>query len=405
MATYNYVVLNSRGKEQKGSLSADTREQAMTELKSSGSTVLSITEAGGLNKDINIGFLEKKPKPRDMAVFCRQFVSIIDAGVPVISAFDMLGEQTENKKLSTAIKECKKTIEHGETLAMAMREFPDVFPPMFVTMVEAGEASGSLDVSFTRMAEQFEKEAKLKATVKKATTYPVIIAIIAVAAVALLLTFVVPAFEDMLKDLDTEMPSITVAVIAASNFLASRWYVVIVVLVLIVVGIKLFKKSDMGLRFFGRLAIKTPAVKNLTVKTAAARMARTLSTLLGSGLPLMEALTITSGTMTNIWFKEEIVKARDQVMVGAPLAKQFSESGMFPPLVHQMIHIGEDTGDIDKMLTKLADYYEDEVEQATQQLMAILEPAIILFLALVIGSIVLAVIMPMASMYSGLNNL
>ena len=405
MSTYSYVVLLSTGKEKKGSMDAESREAAMEALKKEGNTVMSIAEAGVLNKDLEISFLEKKPKPRDLAVFCRQFVSIIDAGVPVITAFEMLGEQTENKKLKKAVLECKKTIEHGETLANAMALFPEVFPPMFVTLVEAGEASGSLDISFARMADQFEKEAALKATVKKATTYPIMIGIIAVAAIVLLLRFVVPAFEDMLKDLGSELPAITKFVIAASQFIQTRWYICAVVVIALVLGIKIFKNSPAGARFFGMAAIKVPITKNLTVKSSAARLARTLSTLIGAGLPLIDALTITAGTMTNIWFKEEVLKARDQVMVGAPLAKQFKEGGMFPPLLHQMVSIGEDTGDIDNMLTKLAAYYEDEVKAATEQLMAVLEPLIILVLAVVIGGIVLSVIAPMASMYDGLNNL
>ncbi len=405
MANFSYEVLTVGGKRSKGSIASDNREAAIAELKNGGSTVIRCEESGALSKDIQLGFMDKKPKPRDLAVFCRQFVSIIDAGVPVVTAFDMLGKQTENKKLRAAILDCKKTIEHGETLAAAMGQHADVFPPMFVTLVEAGEASGSLDTSFRRMAEQFEKEAVLKATIKKATTYPVVIGCIAIAAVVLLLTFVIPTFEDMLADLGTELPGLTKFVIALSRFLGSYWYILLVVVLALIFGIKYYKKTDSGQRFFGNLAIKFFATKNLTVKSASAAMARTLSTLLGSGLPLMDALQITSGTMTNIWFKEQILKARDQVMVGSALSKQFEEGGLFPPMVYQMISIGEETGDIDGMLNKLAEYYEDEVQEATQQLMALLEPLIILFLAVMVGGIVLSVILPMASMYNGLNNL
>jgi len=405
LANFSYEVLSSAGKRAKGSITGDNREAVMAELKNGGNTVIRCEEAGTLEKDIHIGFLEKKPKPRDLAVFCRQFVSIIDAGVPVMTAFDMLGQQTENKMLRDAINDCKKTIEYGETLAAAMGQHPDVFPRMFVTLVEAGEASGSLDVSFSRMAEQVEKEAILKAAIKKASMYPTIIFFIAIAAVVLLLSFVVPTFEEMLTELGSELPGITKFVIAASNFIQGYWYIVLVIIIAIVMGIKAFKKTDPGEHFFGRLAIKFGPTSKLTVKNASAQMARTLATLLGSGLSLMDALQITAGTMSNIWFREEMDKARDQVMVGAPLAKQFREGGLFPPLVYQMIDIGEETGDIDSMLNKLAEYYEDEVQEATQQLMALLEPLIILFLAVIIGGIVLSVIMPMASMYDGLNNL
>ncbi|MEG2072563.1 MAG: type II secretion system F family protein [Oscillospiraceae bacterium] len=405
MATYSYVILDKQGKKAKGSIKAESREAAVTELRNNGKTLVSIEAVGTLNKNIEIGIFEKKPKPRDLAVFCRQFVSIISAGVPLISAFEMLSEQTENKKLANAIVECKKTIELGETLAHAMSRHPAVFSPMFVTLVEAGEASGSLENSFSRMADQFEKEAKLKATVKKATIYPIVIGVIAFFAVILLLTFVVPTFEGMLNDLGVELPGVTKFVLAASSFIQHRWYVVAVFLVALFIGLRIFRATDSGKHFFGGLAIRLPLIGNLTTKTASARMSRTLSTLLGAGLPLIDALSITANTMTNIYFKEQILEARDQVMVGAPLATQFAKGKLFPPLVHHMISIGEDTGGIDGMLTKLAEYYEDEVESATQQVMAALEPAIIVTLALVIGTIVISIVLPMASMYDGLNNL
>lgn len=405
MSTYSFEAINPSGKTVKGSLEADTRDKAAAELKSAGNTILRLEEAGILSRDIELSVLDPGPKPRDMAVFCRQFVSIIDAGVPVVTALEMLGEQTENKKLRRAIVECRKTIEHGESLADAMSDHPKVFPKMFVTLVEAGEASGSLDVSFTRMAEQFEKSAKLKATVTKALIYPSVILFIAVLAMSVLLAFVVPTFENMLLELGTGLPGITKAVIAASNFLQNRWYVVIAAVIGLVIAIRTYKKTDSGQRFFGTLAVKNFVTRKLVVKTASARMARTLSTLLGSGIPIMEALAITASTMTNICFKEELLRARDQVLVGAPLAKQFREGGLFPPMVHQMITIGENSGDIDNMLTKLAEYYEDEVEQATQQLLALLEPIIILVLAAGIGTIIVAVLYPLATMYGGLNNL
>lgn len=405
MSTYSFEAISPAGKTVKGSLEADSREKAAAELKGGGNTILRLEEAGVFSRDIELSVLDPKPKPRDMAVFCRQFVSIIDAGVPVVSALEMLGEQTENKMLRHAVVESRKTIEHGETLAAAMGEHPKVFPKMFVTLVEAGEASGSLDVSFTRMAEQFEKSAKLKATVKKALIYPAVIIVIAVVAISVLLAYVVPTFEDMLNDLGTELPGLTRAVIAASNFLQTRWYVILVIIAILALGIAYFKKSEAGQRFFGRMAVKNPLTKKLNIKTASARMARTLSTLLGSGIPIMDALTISASTMTNIYFREELLLARDQVLAGAPLANQFREGGLFPPMVHQMITIGENSGDIDNMLTKLAEYYEEEVEQATQQLLAFLEPIIILVLAVGIGTIIVSVLLPLASMYGGLNNL
>ena len=405
MAVYSYLAVDKLGKEVKGNVDAENQSDALAILRQMGQLVINIQQVGALNRDIEISFLTKSPKAKDLSVFCRQFVSIISAGIPLVSALDMLSEQTENKLLAKATRECKRTIEQGESLSVAMSGWPKVFPPMFVTMVEAGEASGSLELSFTRMASQFEKEAKLKQTVKKATVYPTVIAIIATLAVALLLTFVVPTFKEVLTELGVPLPGITVFVLAASNFLKTRFYVIIVLAALLIYGLRTFKKTLAGQLFFGRLELKLPLFGDLAKKTASARMARTLENLLGSGLPLVDALSIVSNTMTNIHYRNALLKTREAVTLGSPLASQFVNNPLFPPLVQHMIGIGEETGSIEEMLSKLAEYYEEEVESATDRLMAAMEPAIILLLAVIIGTIILAILMPMAAMYSGLDNL
>ena len=403
--TYAYLVMNPDGKEVKGSIEAESQQEAALQLRSEGNTLISLTEANALSKEIKLGIFQRKPKPRDMAVFCRQFVSIIDAGVPVTSALRMLGEQTENKMLAEAIQDCRESIEKGSSLAEAMKAHRKVFSDLFITLVEAGEASGSLDVSFTRMAVQFEKEAKLKGLIKKSAIYPVIVCVVAVVVVIVMLTFVVPQFESMLSDLGTDLPALTKIVVAASHLLIDRWYFFLAGIVALVLGIRHYKKTDGGGRFFGRLGIKAPLFGKLTVKSASARMARTLSTLLGAGIPLIEALDIVSGTMGNVFFREALEDAKDDVAMGDPLSESIERCGLFPPLVHHMLSIGEETGDIEEMLTKLADYYEEEVEITTQQIMAALEPMIIVVLALLVGIIVGAVMLPMVNMYAALDNL
>lgn len=405
MGSYSYIAIDKTGKMLKGSIDSDALEHASDELKKSGLTIASISETGALGRDISFKILEKKPKPRDMAVFCRQFVSIISAGVSVVDAFDMLSVQTENKKLRLAIADCKTNMEKGEALALSMKEHTDVFSDIFITMAEAGEASGSLDISFTRMAEQFEKQAKLKATVQKATIYPVVLAIVTVIVIVAMLAFVIPTFEDMFEDLGTELPGITQFVIGASRFIQDYWYVLIAIVAALVVGVLSFKKTDLGKHVFGKLSMKTPLVGKLTVKTASAQMARTLSTLLGSGLSLIDALEITSGVVSNIFFQEALLEARDDVAMGNPLSDSFRRGGLFPPLVYHMLGIGEETGDLEGMLDKLAGYYEEEVEQATQQVMAAMEPLIIVVMAGIIGTIIISIIMPMATMYGSLDGL
>ena len=403
--TYSYLILKPSGKEVKGTIEAVDQEKAAEQLKADGSTIISIENASALSKEVELGFLKKKPKPRDMAVFCRQFVSIIDAGVPVTSALEMLGEQTENKLLAAALLDCKTEIEKGSTLADAMRNYRDIFSDLFITLVEAGEVSGSLDVSFTRMAVQFEKEAKIKGLIKKSSIYPAVVAVVAVVVVIIMLMFVVPQFESMLTDLGSDMPLLTKMVVAASNFLIAKWYFFLAGVIVLVFAINYYRKTDGGGRLFGRIGIRAPLIGKLTVKNASARMARTMSTLLGAGIPLIEALEIVSRTMGNVHFREALEEAKDDVAMGESLSSSIARSGLFPPLVYHMIGIGEETGDIEGMLTKLADYYEEEVELTTQQVMAAVEPMIIIVLALIVGVIVGAVMLPMMTMYDAMDSL
>ena len=403
--TFSYIILSKAGKEVKGTIEANSQQEAAQKLKEGGNTLISLTEANALSKEVEISFIKKKPKPRDLAVFCRQFVSIIDAGVPVTSALEMLGQQTENKMLANAALDCKMKIEKGSSLAEAMKDHPDVFSGLFVTLVEAGEASGSLDVSFNRMGTQYEKDAKIKGLVKKSAIYPIVVSFVAVAVVILMLAFVVPQFEEMLTDLGSDLPALTKIVVAASDFLVARWYIVFGIVALLVIGIIRYRKTEGGGRLFGRIGIKAPLIGQLTVKSSSARMARTLSTLLGSGIPMIEAIEIVARTMGNVHFREALLDAKDDVAMGDALSLSIERCGLFPPMVHHMIHIGEETGDLEGMLTKLAEYYEEEVELTTQQVMAAVEPLIIVVLAAIVGVIVGAVMLPMMSMYSAMDSL
>lgn len=405
MPTFSYVAFNNEGKESKGSITAQNLDRAAAELKKGGLTIATLAEAGNLDKELTLGFLEKKPKARDLAIFCRQFVSIVDAGVSMISALDMLAEQTENKRLRLAIQDCKLSIEKGETFSSALGKHSDIFSDMFITMVAAGEASGSLDVSMTRMAEQAEKDAKLKGIIKKASIYPIIVGFVAIGVIISMLTFVVPTFQSMFAQIGGKMPGLTLAIIAMSGFVRNYWPFLFAMVAALVFGTKTFNKTDTGRRFNGTLTRKLPFIGKLVVKTASARLARTLSTLLAAGIPMIDALQITADTMTNIFFHDALMDARDDVAMGSPLSSSLKRSGLFPPLVHHMVGIGEESGNIEEMLTRLASYYEEEVEQATAQVMAAMEPLIIIVLALIVGTIILSVILPMVNMYSALDTM
>ena len=404
MPGFSYVAVDKRGKEKRGSLEAETRERALEQLKAEGLIPVSVREQGALNKEIDFS-IGKKVKPRDLSVFCRQFVSITQAGVPMKEALQMLSEQTENKWLKRAISEVLLNVEKGNTLADSMRSQSDIFPPMLVNMVEAGEQSGSLEMAFSRMAVHFEKEAKLKATIKKATIYPIILVIAAIGVIAVMLLFVIPIFIDMFADLDIEMPAITMFVMNSSKWMTSHWYVVLAIIVGVVAAYKLIYKTTQGRLTIDRIKMKMPLFGKLTVKTACSQFARTMSTLLMSGISTIDALETTSKIVNNIHYTNAMLKAREEVMKGVPLSEPLEASGIFPPMVYHMTGIGEETGNVEEMLEKMADYYDEEVEMTTQSVLAAMEPIIILFMALIIGTLVIAVISPIASMYSGLDNL
>ena len=404
MPGFSYVAVDKRGKEKRGSLEAETRERALEQLKAEGLIPVSVREQGALNKEIDFS-IGKKVKPRDLSVFCRQFVSITQAGVPMKEALQMLSEQTENKWLKRAISEVLLNVEKGNTLADSMRSQPDIFPPMLVNMVEAGEQSGSLEMAFSRMAVHFEKEAKLKATIKKATIYPIILVIAAIGVIAVMLLFVIPIFIDMFADLDIEMPAITMFVMNSSKWMTSHWYVLLAIIVGVVVAYKLIYKTTQGRLTIDRIKMKMPLFGKLTVKTACSQFARTMSTLLMSGISTIDALETTSKIVNNIHYTNAMLKAREEVMKGVPLSEPLEASGIFPPMVYHMTGIGEETGNVEEMLEKMADYYDEEVEMTTQSVLAAMEPIIILFMALIIGTLVIAVIWPIASMYNGLDNL
>lgn len=405
MGMYGYLAIDNKGKERKGSLTADSLEKAISQIKTSGMVPVNVSEQSIATRDIDFAFLQKKPKARDMSVFCRQFVSILDAGVPVVSALEMLAEQTDNKLLSKTTYKVKQAVERGDSLTDAMRAHVRVFGDMFVTLVEAGEASGSLSNSFERMASQFEKDSHIRSLVKKATIYPTVVLIVAIAVVIAMLTFVIPSFEDMFQQLGTELPGITKAVVAASEFLQSWWYIVLAVVIALVLGVRWYKNTVSGQILFGSIGMKLPLFGKLIIKSASSRFARTMSTLMSAGLPLIDALEITGNTMTNYHFKKALRRVRDGVISGTGLAEPLAGSGVFPAMVCHMVKIGEETGNVEEMLDKLADYYDEEVEDVTQQLMAALEPMIIILLAVVVGVIILAVMLPMMNMYEGLDNL
>ncbi|MBR1855389.1 MAG: type II secretion system F family protein [Lachnospiraceae bacterium] len=403
MATFSYTAIDKTGKEIKGNIEADNIESARQEAKRRELTVVSLKESGALSKDLNIDF-SKKPSNRDLSVMCRQFVSMQRAGVTMLECLKMLSEQTENQKLQAALRQVKTDVERGDSLAGAMSNHT-LFPEIMINMVSAGEASGNLDVALERVSSQLERSARTQAMIKKAMIYPVAVFIVAIAVSVVMLVVVIPNYSAMFEDLGTDLPAITKAYVAMSDVLIHYWWLIVPAVIAAIIGVMTFSKTDAGKHFFGKIAIKAPVISNMTIKSASSLTSRTLSTLLGAGVPLIEAVDIVSGVVGNVYFKEALKNAKDEVTIGMPLSRPLEECGLFPPMVYHMIRIGEEAGNTEEMLDKLADYYDEEVEMAVQSMMAAMEPMIIVVLAIVVGGMVAACMAPMLSMYSALDNL
>lgn len=401
MAKYDYRGLDASGKVKKGTIEANNEETAKTRLRAEG---INITEFGE-SKDIDLsGIIKKKVKNKDLSVFCKQFAAVLRAGVPVIAALDMLATSTENKRLREAIEQASAHVQKGGTLADALKLNSDVFPNMLSNMVAAGEASGKMEICFERMAAQFEKDGHIEGKIKSAMMYPIVILIVVTGVVILMLTMVIPTFSEMFKEMGAELPKATQMLVDASDFLVAKWYIVLIIVVAIIVAIKVFSRTEYGQEFNGNMALKLPIFGNLNVKTAAATFSRTFATLLASGISMIDAIEQTANVMKNKVIRDKLKECKVQVTRGVPLSKPIKDMDIFPIMMPQMMHIGEETGNIEDMMEKVADFYEDEVDLATDALTSAMEPLIIVVMAVVVGGMVVAIYSPILNMYDAVDS-
>lgn len=397
MPSFSYVAVNRLGKRVKANVDASSMDAAKNSLRAAGFTILEIKELGVLDKDIELPFLGN-PTAKDMAIFCRQFQSILRAGVPVTTVLSMLGQQTENKKLAAAVRDMQTNIEKGETLAGSMRRHPRIFTSMLVNMIAAGEESGNLVESFHQMEMWFDKAKKTKSAVSKAMVYPCVLMAVMVVVLIVMMTSIIPGFLETFEEMNMELPAVTLAVMAVSDWFVAYWYVLVIGIVALTAGAVVFGRTIKGQHVFGWITRKLPVVKLMTVRSASATFCRTLALLLGSGLTLTEGLDLVAMNMGNIYFREAVQTVRAMIAEGWALNVALRDTGLFPPMVYNLIGIGEETGDLQGMLEKTADYYDDEVQDATARLLALMEPAIMIFLAFFVLIIVLAIFLPMMNM-------
>ncbi len=395
MPKFSYAGRGKDGKKTKGDIEAASESAAVVVLRRQGIQANKVKAAGkGLDMEINIGFLQPKITTKDIVVFTRQFATMIDAGLPLVQCLDILSSQQENKTFKTILTQVKEDVESGSTFADALKKHPKAFNDLYVNLVAAGEVGGILDTILNRLAAYIEKALKLKKQVKSAMTYPTTIIGIAFVVIAVILIFVIPAFEKMFADFGGALPMPTQVVINISNFLQDYILVIIGSVVLAVFIFKKFYASEKGHDLIDDLALKLPVMGVLIRKVAVAKFARTMSTMISSGVPILDGLDIVSKTAGNRTVEKAINQVRTSISEGKTIAEPLKESGVFPPMVCQMIEVGEQAGAIDTMLGKIADFYDDEVDDAVGNLTAMMEPLLMLFLGTTVGGLVIAMYLP-----------
>ena len=395
MAKFAWVGKTRTGKVEKGEMEAPDERAVGAQLRRQGILPSSIKQRGkGLDMELKIPGMEPKITTKDLVVFTRQFATMIDAGLPLVQCLDILGRQQENKTFKTILVDVKESVESGSTFADALKKHPKAFDELYVNLVAAGEVGGILDTILNRLAAYIEKAMKLKKRVKSAMTYPMTVMGIAVIVIGVILVFVIPAFEKMFADFGGALPVPTQIVIDLSKFIQSYIIHIIVAVLLLKWGIKRIYKTDKGRRFIDAKALRAPVAGVLIRKVAVAKFTRTLGTMISSGVPILDGLDIVAKTAGNKTVESAIYNVKKSISEGKTIAEPMEKSGVFPPMVCQMIAVGEQSGSIDTMLNKIADFYDDEVDDAVGNLTAMLEPLLILFLGTTVGGLVVAMYLP-----------
>jgi len=404
MPVYTYKVKNSEGEIFTGETKVDSKEVLLDLFNKHGYKPVEIIEKTFVTDVSQLSIFRKKVKTADLAQFCRQFSIMLESGISIANALDVLRAQTVNPTLKDCLNDIYNNIQKGIALSSVMRSFPDIFPPILLSMVEAGEVSGQLDKVFTRMAGHFEKEHKQKQKLKGAMTYPVIVLIVAALVVTILVVKVIPTFGAALAGMNVELPALTQVMLNVSHFFTSYWYLMLFGLILLIYGIKMMSKTSRGKIILDNISLKIPVASEVIKTLLTARFSRSLSTLLSSGVLMLESLQITKRVLNNSILIERMDKAIDNVKQGRSLTQAITEIQYFPPLLLSMLKTGEETGNIDETLEKAADFYEDQTEDKLQRLMTLLEPLIMIVLGGVVAFILFSVLYPMLSVYQNIGN-
>jgi len=402
MPVFTYQGNNAAGEKVQGERTAENKQVLRATLARERIQANIIKEKGA-GRSLNFQIGGNSVKAKEQAIFFRQFSVMIDAGLPLVQCLEILGNNQENAYFKKCLLGVRASVEGGSTLANALRAYPKVFDDLTTNMIEAGETGGILDTILQRISQYVEKAVKLKAAIKSALVYPVSVICVALLVVGALLKFVVPIFANLFVGLGVDLPAPTKFVIDLSNFVSHFWWLIFASIAALVVAIKYIRKSPQGLFYTDRIMLNLPIFGQVLRKIAVARFTRTLGTLISSGVPILDGLSITARTAGNAVLERALMGVRKSIEEGRTIVDPLRECGVFPSMVTQMIGVGEATGAMDSMLQKIADFYEDEVDAATKDMLALMEPLLISFLGVAVGGIVISLYMPLFSMISKLS--
>lgn len=406
MASYAYTIRDANGALRQGTREGENERAVASWLQEQGYTVIRIERAKAV-KPRSPGGGFGRVKLSDLSIFCRQFSTMVDAGVSLVRCLSVLSEQTQSPKLRRIIMDVEQEVQSGQTLSRALSKYPNVFSNLFVGLIRAGEVGGALEESLQRLSTFLEKDMELRRKVRGAMTYPCIVLVVALAIVIGLVTFILPKFMSLFLELEMkegDMPIMTVMLMNFSHFLTSKWWIMLLIVITFLVTFRMFTRTRVGRRVYDRIKLTAPVFGKLNHKICLARFSRTLATLLVSGVPILQALETVAGTVANDIIGDAILEARSRIREGDRIADPLQKSKMFPPMVVQMISIGEESGALDQMLTKIAEFYESEVDAALQSLTSAIEPVLIVFLGGAVGFIVISMFLPLISIIQNLSS-
>lgn len=401
MANFKYKAINSEGQRVEGSQSADSESQVREMLLSNQYYPLSIEKENSKNK-ISFSF-NRKVKLKDIAIFCRQFYVMLDSGLSIGKALNILIEQGEKPKIREALIGVNGDLKRGETLASSMRKRKDVFPNLLTSMIDAGERSGNLDIILKRMSEYYEKEIKIRGKIKSAMIYPIVLGVVAIIAITFILTFVMPTFVQMFEENNVDLPMSTKMVLGTSKMLGKYGIIIFLILVTAIILLGKYLKSEEGQYKLSIINLKIPVIKKLTQKIIVSRFTRTMGIVSSSGMSLVTSLEIVASVVGNKIAEKELLKVKEKVLKGEGLGDSIMKIKIFPPMLASMVKVGEEAGSLDSILDKTADFYDDELEREIQTATALIEPAMIVVMGIIIGFLLISILTPMFKMYNSIG--